>query len=303
MDYVSPKEYYNQPIADYDLAKGAGFIWFLGQDHLSPMLSNDDEFALHSERWREGISERITAFLSRLDIDSSDLVVDLGSGIGGPARDLVAAAGCKVIGINTSIDQLMASAGHSVRAGVQSSFGLNGDVMKLPFADSSIDHMYSINMQYHVTRPDLMIEEIARVLKPGGRFALEDWFITDTTTDEQLKKLRNNWSATDGFHLLHDVVDLIKTNDLRVIFGDDLSQEAGAFLSPERFGKTFDTQRAAILADAFPKLFQYDGYRPEHVTQAVIQIRQDVLYMGELYRSGQAVYQQIIAEKNPEFDQ
>lgn len=62
------KNYYNHSINETVTEAGAGFIWFLGQDHLSPMLSNIDEFALDSTRWREGISNRVAALLKRMGI-------------------------------------------------------------------------------------------------------------------------------------------------------------------------------------------------------------------------------------------
>lgn len=70
----------------------------------------------------------------------------------------------------------------------------------MPFRSGSADHAFSINMLYHVPDPALVFEELHRVLKPGGYFAFEDWFTTDSIDSENLAKLRNNWSSPSGFH-------------------------------------------------------------------------------------------------------
>jgi len=46
-----------------------------------------------------------------------------------------------------------------------------GDAKKLPFPDASFDLVVSLWMLEHIAEPELVFAEIARVLKPGGRFA------------------------------------------------------------------------------------------------------------------------------------
>lgn len=41
---------------------------------------------------------------------------------------------------------------------------------KMPFADASFDNVFSVNVAYFWTDPAAHVEEIARILKPGGRF-------------------------------------------------------------------------------------------------------------------------------------
>ena len=128
-------------------------------------------------------------------------------------------------------------------------------------------------------------------MKAGGRFGVDDWFVTDKTSNEQLAKLRNNWSTSaNGFHNINAFTDRMRTAGFVVAETVDYTEEAGEFLSEERFGKTYDSQVAPVLLDTFPKLYQYDGYEPAHAQMAVDQLRSDILYMGELYRGGDAVY-------------
>lgn len=48
-----------------------------------------------------------------------------------------------------------------------------GDVRRLPFADNSVDIILDFGVLYHISHSDLGLKEIARVLKPGGKFMHE----------------------------------------------------------------------------------------------------------------------------------
>lgn len=62
---------------------------------------------------------------------------------------------------------------------------VQGDAEALPFADGSFDLVISCECMEHVPHPPQMAEELARVLKPGGRFCL--------TTPSQLNGMMIGW--------------------------------------------------------------------------------------------------------------
>jgi SAM-dependent methyltransferase len=176
---------------------------------------------------------------------------------------------------------------------------VNGDMQELPFGDEVFEDVISINAMYHVPRPEKVIEETVRVLKPGGKFGLDDWFTTSLTRPETVQRLRHNWSTPpNGFHSVSRTLSLLESQGLSIIDAEDFTQEAAAFLTEERFGKTFDSQVAPTLVTVFPHLYKYEGYRPEHALQAVSQLKSDALYMGELYRNREATYMEIMAQKD-----
>ncbi|HUC89561.1 MAG TPA: methyltransferase domain-containing protein [Patescibacteria group bacterium] len=289
--------YYDQQLGMAQ-ATGAGMIWFMGRDHLSPPLSNIDEFALHPERWRDASSMRVVGLAERMGIASGDVVLDLGCGVGGPARDVAEATGASVIGLSISIAQLGNYRNLSAEAGSDASAVVMANMEQLPVADGSVDHAYSINAIYHVSHPDRVIQEASRALRPGGIFGVDDWFTTASTTPAELAQLRYNWSTSEnGFHNIDRFTQAMGAAGLAVREVIDFTQEAGAFLSEGRFGAVYDEKMAPVLLDAFPQLYRYDGYEPVHAEMAVAQLRSDILYMGELYRGGDAVYQQLIGEK------
>ncbi|WP_456998717.1 class I SAM-dependent methyltransferase [Lysobacter sp. HA18] len=52
-----------------------------------------------------------------------------------------------------------------------------GDVMRLPFADGSFDTVLLLEVLEHVSKPDVALEDIRRVLRPGGRLVFSMPFI------------------------------------------------------------------------------------------------------------------------------
>lgn len=297
-DHHDVGTYYDQDLVQMAEATGAGLIWFMGRDHLSPPLSNADEYALNSANWRRASSERVVEIANHMGIQAGHLVLELGCGIGGPSRDVALATGARVLGISVSINQLRNLRCISKEAASTSTAVAKADMQQLPFADNSLNHVYSINAIYHVNDPQAVITESRRVLADGGSFGVDDWFVTDKTTDGQLDTLRNNWStSSNGFHNFGCFLERMQDSgftDLQVI---DFTEEAGQFLCEARFGATYDSQIAPVLLGAFPSLYQYEGYEEVHAQMAVEQLRSDILYMGELYRGGGAVYRQIIGRK------
>lgn len=297
----SIRDYYDYPTAAEIGAQGAGLIWFLGgRDHLSPSYDNRDAIALDARMWRVGTSQRCLRLVHEMAIAPGSLVLDFGSGIGGPGRDIQATTGARVVGINLSRRQLKTSLALSLLQQPDDPLFaelVNADGQSLPFRSQAFDHVYSINMFYHIPAPRQALSEIAGVLKPGGRFGLDDWFLTEHTADATRQQLRANWSSPHGFHELTDMRQWLEQHGLLIVKELDFTDEAGQFLSEERFGAVFDRQVRAGLIEVFPQLYQYAGYVPEHAALAAEQLRSDILYMGELYRSGEAVYTQLIAEK------
>ncbi|HZM74362.1 MAG TPA: class I SAM-dependent methyltransferase [Candidatus Limnocylindrales bacterium] len=290
--------YYDQHTADGVGAAGAGLIWFITGDHLSPALSNQDRYAFDSVRWREATRLRVLELAHRMGICAGWNVLDLGTGIGGPGRDIMAATGCTVYGVNLSRVQLTTLRTLSRQSGIAYDRVVHADMRWLPFRNNSFDAVFAVNSLYHVPGPAAVLAEIRRVLVPGGRFGIDDWFLTTATAEQTARQLRHSWSTPhDGFHIYENVERLIATAGLIIDEVVDYTAEAGGFLTEERFGATFDSQVAPTLIEVFPKLYRYAEYRPEHARQAANQLRADVLHMGMLYRSGEAVYRQIVGSR------
>jgi ubiquinone/menaquinone biosynthesis C-methylase UbiE len=131
-------------------------------------LSPYDQF--HS-RGREATVE----LAQLLSPQSGQLLLDLGCGIGGPARWLAGARGCQVVGLDLTEVYCRTARELSARVKLekQTRF-LCADALHLPFAEASFDLVWTQHAAMNMADKARLYREIARVLKPGGRFGLYD---------------------------------------------------------------------------------------------------------------------------------
>ncbi|MBL8832892.1 MAG: methyltransferase domain-containing protein [Rhodospirillales bacterium] len=113
--------------------------------------------------------------LALLDPRPDDHVLDIGCGIGGPARWIAKAAGCRVTGVDLVPEfaaagrELCTATGQLDRVDIRV-----GDALALPFADATFDRAYSQNVAMNISDKVAMYREALRVLKPGGIFVLSN---------------------------------------------------------------------------------------------------------------------------------
>ena len=117
-----------------------------------------------------------TAELARLAGIAADMsVLDVGSGVGGPARFLAATYGCRVQGVDLS-EPFVDAARHLTERTEQSgqvSFQ-TASALELPFDDGRFDVALLQHVAMNIADRARLYREIRRVLKPGGRFATFD---------------------------------------------------------------------------------------------------------------------------------
>jgi sarcosine/dimethylglycine N-methyltransferase len=108
-------------------------------------------------------------------ITAGMLVLDVGAGIGGPARFLAATRGCQVIGVDLSEGFVQAARYLTERTGQsgQVSFEL-ASALELPFEAGRFDAVLLQHVAMNIADRAQLYREIRRVLKPGGRFATFD---------------------------------------------------------------------------------------------------------------------------------
>jgi SAM-dependent methyltransferase len=110
-----------------------------------------------------------------LSPEPSCRVLDLGSGLGGPARLLAAEHGCDVTGVDLSDEFVAVASALTSLAGLDEHVGFQtGDVTDLPFADRCFDHAITIHVAMNIADRAGFYAEARRVLRPGGRLALLD---------------------------------------------------------------------------------------------------------------------------------
>lgn len=152
---------------------------------------------------------------------ASDHLLDIGCGIGGPARWIAAKYGCHVTGVDLTAEFCEAARELSGLTGLADRVHiLYGSAPSLPVPDSSFDHAYSQAALMNVSDKRGVFREALRVLRPGGSLALslagagsagEPWYPLPWATTPDISflvtpdELRGDLLAA-GFQivLLHD---------------------------------------------------------------------------------------------------
>jgi ubiquinone/menaquinone biosynthesis C-methylase UbiE len=102
-------------------------------------------------------------------------ILDVGSGIGGPARYFATRFGCRVTGIDLTAEfcdvarELTRAVGLADRIAFE-----QGNALSMPFADASFDGAYSMNVSMNIADKAGLYRGVRRVLKPGAWFVLAE---------------------------------------------------------------------------------------------------------------------------------
>ena len=108
-------------------------------------------------------------------IGPGTVVLDIGSGIGGPARAFAGQFGARVMGIDLTPEFVDAAAALTRRCGLddQVQFAV-ANALEMPFADSSFDAATMLHAGMNIPQKQRLFAEVARVLTDGASFAVYD---------------------------------------------------------------------------------------------------------------------------------
>jgi MPBQ/MSBQ methyltransferase len=113
--------------------------------------------------------------LARLALDRDQHVLDIGCGIGGTARYMAQAFGCRVSGIDLTPEYIAAALVLNARTGLAERVGFQvASALALPFEDAAFDAAISFHVAMNIKDRAGLYGEAARVLKPQAPFCVYD---------------------------------------------------------------------------------------------------------------------------------
>jgi demethylmenaquinone methyltransferase/2-methoxy-6-polyprenyl-1,4-benzoquinol methylase len=117
-------------------------------------------------RWRRAMVDAVQA-------SPEQRVLDVATGTGLVADELVRSYGCRVVGLDQSVAMLgrarrKLEADPALARQVEL---VEGEAENLPFAEAEFDHLTFTYLLRYVDEPAATLRELARVVRPGGRVA------------------------------------------------------------------------------------------------------------------------------------
>lgn len=197
--------------------------------------------------------------LGRLDLDAGTALLDVGSGVGGPARVAADRYGCTVTGVDLSPDFVAAARTLTERAGLTSLVRFEvGEAGRLPCDDASQDRAMMIHVGMNVPDKAAVFAQLRRVVRPGGLVAVYDqmrvgpqdlpyplpWAVDDATSFVEPPAAYTDGLIAAGFAVL-DVEDRRSSletpapgavDDLAAVYGPDIVERRANLVAASRAG-------------------------------------------------------------------
>jgi len=108
--------------------------------------------------------------VGRLALDPAKHVLDVGSGVGGPARYMAFATGCRVTGIDLTEPFVAAARELTARCGLANLVDFQvGSALAIPFDDAVFDAVACQYVAMNIPDKAGLLHEMSRVVKPGGQ--------------------------------------------------------------------------------------------------------------------------------------
>ncbi|RMZ77719.1 hypothetical protein DV738_g4214, partial [Chaetothyriales sp. CBS 135597] len=156
-------------------------------------------------------------------------VLDVGCGVGRPAREIATFAGCSVVGLNNNAYQIQRATGYAAKEDLADKVSfVKGDFMNIELPPNSFDAVYAIEATVHAPSLQGVYEQIFKVLKPGGKFGVYEWVMTDKYDDSnpEHRALRLGIERGDGIANMttrQHAVDALKAAGFELEYAEDLA--------------------------------------------------------------------------------
>jgi ubiquinone/menaquinone biosynthesis C-methylase UbiE len=196
---------------------------------------------------RDGMLEQLNLEVAsrlKLNPETPAFLIDLGCGMGAIARSVARNySNCIIKGVTLSPSQVRIASDQNLREGLENSIEIfKGNYTDLPFEDGLADGVWAVESACYAKGADKadLIDEMARVLRPGGRFVVADCFV------KQLGKKFNplvkrcysaackSWALTEMPTREHFVAAL-KRHGFRDIAVEDISWQVAPSLAHAPF--------------------------------------------------------------------
>ena len=179
----------------YDSEDADNFYYHIwgGEDiHIGLYLDDNEPIRDASRRTVEKISEKLTG------LGSGSLVADLGAGFGGAARYLVEKFGCRVDCVNISPVENERNRTMNEKRGFSDKIRVfDASFEEIPLESEKYDFAWSQDAILHSGNRKKVLEEVYRILKPGGVFIFTDPMRSDNVNPSDIQPVLERIHLSD----------------------------------------------------------------------------------------------------------
>lgn len=249
-------EYYNQCHVDYKI------LWRSHRNLCIHFGYFDDEHANHAE----ALPNMNRVLASRVGITSEDSVLDAGCGVGGSSIWLAENRGARVCGVNIQPLHLRLAREEAKTRGLEQLVRFEErNYCDTGFEPGSFDVVWALESVCHCDDKPAFIAEAFRVLRPGGRIMVADFFQfkadLDATERERMRLWLDGW-ALPGLAQVDEFRDGFRSAGFAQISCDDIT--ANVMRSSRRIYK------ASRIILPMSKPLELLGFRSKRQTANVV---------------------------------
>lgn len=172
-----------------------------------------------------GGTAAVDRLMAEAGVVAADRVLDICSGLGGPARYIAWKTGCRVTGVDLTASRVAGATALTDAAGLAERVQFHqGDALALPFADASFTLAISQEAFAHIPNKPTLVAGIARVLQPRGRLVFSDILSRERLGDDDARRLFDGMRFSD-IATEADYHGWLQAAGMSVVGVTDLSEE------------------------------------------------------------------------------
>lgn len=181
------------------------------------------------DQWHYHGAAAVQDAARRLGLGPTSRVLEIGSGVGGPARCLAHTTGCHVTALELQPELNAIATDLTRRCGLSTQVThLCGDALHVPLQDAGFDAVVSWLAILHIPDRPRLCARIARALRPGGICYIEDLTMRAPFSPTDLHDLRQDVFGVSVTSIDDYAADL-RTAGLSDIISEDLTEDWAPF--------------------------------------------------------------------------
>ena len=234
------------------------------------------------DQWHYHGTDAIDIFIEKLEINEKTKILDVGSGMGGPARYIANKTGAEITAIELQSDQNNLAKDLTKKCGLSNKVShICGDILDYDFKNQTFDAVVSWLTLYHIANHEILLKKLFDLLNPNGFFYTEDITSRINLSDADRKEIKKE---IYGIHLPYfdKYISNLEQNGFKLIFSEDMSSSWTDF-TKERI-KQYNSEKERNIR--------------VHGKEVVDSLNSFYNFVGQYFSNGKLGGIRVVAKKN-----